>query len=53
MSAIGTLVFCTKCGNILPQSLASKKAVLICDCCGTENKGQDMEPGPRRVGADC
>ncbi|KAH6685737.1 DNA-directed RNA polymerase I subunit RPA12 [Plectosphaerella plurivora] len=38
MSAIGTLVFCIKCSNILPQSLAGKKAVLTCDCCGAENQ---------------
>lgn len=40
MSAIGTLVFCTRCSNILPQSMGGKKGVLVCDCCGSENKGQ-------------
>ncbi|KAF6830238.1 transcription factor S-II [Colletotrichum musicola] len=38
MSAIGTLVFCTDCGNLLPASMGTKKNVLVCDCCGAENK---------------
>ncbi|KAK2627664.1 hypothetical protein QTJ16_002310 [Diplocarpon rosae] len=39
MSAIGSLVFCTDCGNLLESSTGKKNAVLICDCCGAENKG--------------
>ncbi|KAF4910262.1 DNA-directed RNA polymerase I subunit RPA12 [Colletotrichum viniferum] len=38
MSAIGTLVFCVDCGNLLPASMGSEKNKLICDCCGAENK---------------
>ncbi|EEY14979.1 DNA-directed RNA polymerase I core subunit rpa12 [Verticillium nonalfalfae] len=38
MSAIGSLVFCNDCGNLLPVSQGGKKAVLICACCNAENK---------------
>ena len=40
MTAIGSLVFCTACGNLLEGSSGDKKAVLTCEVCGTENKGQ-------------
>lgn len=39
MAAIGSLVFCTACGNLLDGSSGDKKAVLTCEICGTENKG--------------
>lgn len=39
MAAIGSLVFCTACGNLLEGSLGDKKAILKCEICGTENKG--------------
>ena len=39
MSAIGSLVFCTDCGNLLEPSKGIKDSVLKCECCGTENKG--------------
>ncbi|KAI6715041.1 hypothetical protein JHW43_002407 [Diplocarpon mali] len=39
MSAIGSLVFCTDCGNLLDSSTGKKNAILSCDCCGAENKG--------------
>ena len=39
MSAIGSLVFCTDCGNLLDGSSGDKKAILTCEVCGTENKG--------------
>lgn len=42
MSAIGTLVFCVDCGNLLPASMGSEKNKLICDCCGAENKGTSI-----------
>lgn len=39
MAAIGSLVFCTDCGNLLEGSSGDKKAILTCAVCGTENKG--------------
>lgn len=44
MAAIGTLVFCTDCGNLLDGSSGDNKAVLTCDVCGTLNKGQYLDP---------
>ncbi|CZR63254.1 related to DNA-directed RNA polymerase I A12.2 subunit [Phialocephala subalpina] len=38
MSAIGSLVFCTDCGNLLDSSTGNKNTILVCDCCGAENK---------------
>ncbi|ROT40762.1 DNA-directed RNA polymerase I subunit RPA12 [Sodiomyces alkalinus F11] len=38
MSAIGSLVFCTDCGNLLPASKGEQRGILICDCCRKENK---------------
>lgn len=40
MAAIGSLVFCTDCGDLLEGSSGDKKAILICAVCGTENKGE-------------
>ena len=39
MAAIGSLIFCTACGNLLPASRGSDKNILKCDCCGSENQG--------------
>lgn len=39
MAAIGSLVFCTDCGNLLPASKGTERNVLSCECCGAENKG--------------
>ena len=39
MAAIGSLVFCTDCGDLLEASSGDTKAILICTVCGTENKG--------------
>ena len=39
MAAIGSLVFCTDCGNLLDGSSGNEKAILKCDVCGTENRG--------------
>lgn len=39
MSVIGSLVFCTDCGNLLEPSKGIKDSILKCECCGTENKG--------------
>ncbi|KAH7411159.1 transcription factor S-II-domain-containing protein [Cadophora sp. MPI-SDFR-AT-0126] len=38
MSAIGSLVFCTDCGNLLDSSTGNKDTILVCECCGAENK---------------
>ncbi|KAJ9143963.1 hypothetical protein NKR19_g6625 [Coniochaeta hoffmannii] len=38
MAAIGSLIFCTDCGNLLPASKGSEKNILHCECCGAENK---------------
>ena len=39
MSAIGSLIFCTDCGNLLQESTGDAGAVLLCDICGARNKG--------------
>ncbi|KAK7747685.1 DNA-directed RNA polymerase I core subunit rpa12 [Diatrype stigma] len=38
MAAIGSLVFCTDCGNLLPVSKGNVKNILNCECCGAENR---------------
>ncbi|TKA62374.1 hypothetical protein B0A49_11551 [Cryomyces minteri] len=38
MSAIGSLVFCTDCGNLLDGSAGDAKALLVCEVCGASNK---------------
>jgi DNA-directed RNA polymerase I subunit RPA12 len=45
MSAIGPLVFCTDCGNLLDGSTGNANTVLICDCCGAQNKGTRLGIG--------
>ena len=39
MAAIGSLVFCTTCGDLLDGSSGDSKIVLTCRVCGTENQG--------------
>lgn len=39
MAAIGSLVFCTACGDLLDASSGDERAILKCNVCGTENKG--------------
>jgi hypothetical protein len=39
MSAVGSLIFCTDCGNLLQESTGNENATLLCDVCGTRNKG--------------
>jgi len=39
MSAIGSLVFCTDCGNLLDSSTGNQNTILLCDCCSAENQG--------------
>ncbi|KAI1814323.1 hypothetical protein GGS20DRAFT_416915 [Poronia punctata] len=38
MATIGSLVFCSDCGNLLPVSKGNVKNILHCDCCGAENR---------------
>ncbi|KAF2754453.1 hypothetical protein EJ05DRAFT_489166 [Pseudovirgaria hyperparasitica] len=38
MAAIGSLVFCTDCGNLLDSNTGHQKAVLTCTICGASNK---------------
>ena len=40
MAAIGSLVFCTDCGNLLDGSSGDENAILKCDVCGNENRGR-------------
>jgi DNA-directed RNA polymerase I subunit RPA12 len=40
MSVIGSLIFCTDCGNLLRESTGNADAILHCDVCGTRNKGE-------------
>lgn len=49
MAAIGTLVFCTDCGNLLPATKGTQRNVLHCECCGAENRGLF---GFKAVGSD-
>lgn len=51
MASIGSLVFCTDCGNLLPSSKGSSKNILQCECCGAENQGQREQPknGPNTL----
>ena len=39
MSVIGSLIFCTDCGNLLRESTGDANAILHCTVCGTRNKG--------------
>ena len=38
MAAIGSLVFCTDCGNLLDETEGKEDATLKCDVCGALNK---------------
>jgi hypothetical protein len=40
MAAIGSLVFCTDCGNLLEPN-TGRTAYIQCDLCGTQNKGKN------------
>lgn len=50
MSAIGSLVFCTDCGNLLDASSGDEKAILTCEVCGRENKGTSRQLGSSKRG---
>ena len=47
MSAIGSLVFCTDCGNLLNGSSGDEKAILTCEVCCRENNGTSRQLGSR------
>ncbi|KAL1986339.1 hypothetical protein VTN96DRAFT_6571 [Rasamsonia emersonii] len=38
MSAIGSLIFCTDCGNLLHESTGDPNTILVCDVCGARNR---------------
>jgi DNA-directed RNA polymerase I subunit RPA12 len=44
MSAIGSLVFCTDCGNLLDGSAGKQNAILTCSICGASCKGTFCAP---------
>lgn len=50
MASIGSLVFCTDCGNLLPSSKGSQKNILQCECCGAENQGERDQCQTRKKG---
>lgn len=45
MSAIGSLIFCTDCGNLLRESTGDANAILHCTVCGARNKGKVVQLG--------
>jgi len=42
MSAIGSLIFCTDCGNLLDGSAGKKNVILTCAVCGASCKGMPV-----------
>jgi len=40
MSAIGSLIFCTDCGNLLQESRGDVNTIIVCDVCGARNRGE-------------
>lgn len=48
MAAIGSLVFCTDCGNLLDPN-TSRRAFITCDVCGTQNEGTSIGLGGEGV----
>lgn len=49
MSAIGSLIFCTDCGNLLRESTGDANAILHCTVCGARNKGKWSNLGLEKV----
>ena len=43
MAAVGSLLFCTACGNLLDGLTGDLRAILICNVCGTSNSGQSCK----------
>lgn len=48
MAAIGSLVFCTDCGNLLDGSAGKQDAILTCQVCGASCRGR-LFPLPQRT----
>ena len=44
MTAIGSLVFCNDCGNLLGGSSGEENAILVCEVCGAQWKGNSSCP---------
>ncbi len=42
MAAIGSLVLCTDCGNLLDGSAGKQNVVLTCTVCGANCKGRQI-----------
>lgn len=42
MAAIGSLVFCSGCGNLLDSANGDENVVLTCDVCGAKCKGKGL-----------
>jgi DNA-directed RNA polymerase I subunit RPA12 len=40
MATIGSLIFCTACGDLLPPTTGDPKRILVCTVCGTQNRGE-------------
>ncbi|KAL5358412.1 hypothetical protein BJX96DRAFT_173415 [Aspergillus floccosus] len=38
MSAIGSLIFCNDCGNLLDESSGDPTKIIVCSICGARNK---------------
>lgn len=51
MVAIGALVFCDVCGNLLDANTDSTKTMLKCDACGADCKGTPYPLSPTSVPA--
>lgn len=45
MALVGTLCFCTDCGDLLPRAAPDDKGI-ICDACGTTNAGTRLFDAP-------
>nr|POE72358.1 dna-directed rna polymerase i subunit rpa12 [Quercus suber] len=51
MAAIGSLVFCTDCGNLLDRSTGGR-SYITCDVCGAQNKDvQEVSEEDRQTDA--
>jgi DNA-directed RNA polymerase I subunit RPA12 len=47
MAAIGSLVFCTDCGNLLDGGAGKQNAILTCQVCGASCKGMSAKLAAR------
>jgi len=49
MSAIGSLVFCTDCGNLLDPPNSATQTTLTCTVCGASNEGMPSSRNLYRI----